>query len=241
MAQATVNGLSTLAGGISAVFSFAVWRGPVVLWQEATEFLGGIKEESHAAADESELAKRMGEGDDQAFELLYEKYFQPVYGFIVKRVGHRETAEDIASQVFMKAFAHRKTFVLKTSFSAWIYRIATNALTDHYRKKKPETEFVENVHENASNDSPAESMDIAWLRGELEAVLVRLNERERLAVTLKYYGELGNHEIAEVIGCTANNLGVILHRALKKCEHLAPERLKSMMHDDQYVAQQSEK
>lgn len=184
----------------------------------AADLLGVGREGSPHASDE-ELARRMNGGDDQAFEQLYERYFDKVYAFVLRRVGDRPVAEDVTSDVFMKAFAHRRAFVWKTSFSAWIYRIATNRITDHYRSKKPTEELDEEHHDRPDGqESAPQEMDRQLLGKKLEQVLETLNERERIAVTMKYYGEYDNQEIAEALGCTANNAGVILHRALKKCQ-----------------------
>lgn len=188
----------------------------------AADLLGSFRaaEGSGAKADE-DLVRAMQRGDDQAFELLYERYFQKIYAFVVRRVGHRQTAEDLVSDVFMKAFAHRQSFVWKTSFSAWIYRIATNRITDHHRTKKPAEEFDEAKHDQPSTlPRPQDEIDREILRKKLEAVLETLNERERMAVTMKYYGECDNAEIAAALKVTPNNVGVILHRALKKCANV---------------------
>jgi len=195
----------------------------------AVELLGAFRAQGAAQeTSDEELAKRMHDGDDAAFEQLYGRYFDKIYAFVLRRVGHAATAEDLVSDIFMKAFAHRRTFVWKTSFSAWIYRIATNRITDHYRTKKPTEELVEERHDQPANipGAPQEA-DRKMIGIELEAVLEKLGERERMAVTMKFYGECDNAEIAQALNCTPNNAGVILHRALKKCEQHAGERLKS--------------
>jgi len=185
----------------------------------ATDLLGAFRSvESDEARGDEDLVRAMQHGDDRAFELLYERYFQKIYSFTVRRVGHAQTAEDLVSDVFMKAFTHRMSFVWKTSFSAWIYRIATNRITDHHRTKKPADEFDETKHDLPSTvPRPQDEIDNELLGKKLEGMLELLPERDRIAVTMKFYGECDNGEIAKALNVTAGNVGVILHRALKRC------------------------
>jgi len=172
--------------------------------------------------DDEDLVRAMQHGDENAFNLLYERYFDKIYAFVARRVGHHQTAEDLVSDIFMKAFTHRMSFVWRTSFSAWIYRIATNRITDHYRSKKPTEEFDEAKHDRPlGGPSTSDEIDREILRKKLEAVLEQLTDRERLAVTMKFYGECDNDEIAAALKVTLNNVGVILHRALKKCSQFS--------------------
>lgn len=186
----------------------------------AADLLGRFREASDTAGrTDEELVRAMHAGDDNAFNELYERYFDKIHAFVIRRVGHRQTAEDLVADVFMKAFTHRMSFVWKTSFSAWIYRIATNRITDHHRTKKPAEEFDETAHDRPSTVPPApDEIDREILGKKLEGVLEQLSERERIAVTMKYYGECDNVEIAAALRVTPNNAGVILHRALKKCQ-----------------------
>jgi RNA polymerase sigma-70 factor (ECF subfamily) len=195
----------------------SVWD---VILRFATDLLGSFQSQ-HTVYEElsdEDLVKQMNQGDDRAFEILYERYFDKIYAFVIRRVTHKQIAEDLTSDVFMKAFTHRQSFVWKTSWSAWIYRIATNRVTDYHRTKKPTDAFDETVHDRPSTlPSAPDEIDRDILGRKLEACLEQLNERERMAVTMKYYAQCENTEIAEALGVTPNNAGVILHRALAKC------------------------
>ncbi|HBR81072.1 MAG: RNA polymerase sigma factor, sigma-70 family [Candidatus Uhrbacteria bacterium GW2011_GWE2_45_35] len=199
----------------------------------AVDFLGGFKTvQSITETDDNILAQRMADGDDRAFAELYERYFQKIYTFVVRRVSDQRVAEDLVSDVFIKAFAKRTSFVLCPSFSAWIYRIATNRITDYYRtaKKSFSLDDEENTFQPADHhENVIEKTDRLMLGEHLEKILEKLSERDRLAVTMKYYAEASYEEIAEVLKCTPNNAGVIIHRALKKCSALAGEKLKHLL------------
>lgn len=191
-------------------------------------FSTGFLLQEHTEETDEMLVIRMQKGDDRAFSMLYERYFQKIYSFVLRRVSHAQIAEDLVSDIFLKAFTHRQRFVWKVSFSAWLYRIATNRVTDHYRAAKPIEELEEERHDRPDG-RPGTEQFAEWngLGKQLEALLHKLSERERLAITLKYYSECSNEEIAEALSVTANNAGVILHRALAKCEQLADDRLKA--------------
>lgn len=205
------------------------------VWSElfafAVDLLGAAREQGALLGEQrdEDLARRMNQGDDRAFEILYERYFQKIYAFTVRRVSHHQVAEDLVAEIFLKAFRHRLSFTWKTSFSAWIYRIATNTITDHYRTRKSTNELDEQTADVASSQHLATEVDVQLLGRELEAVIVKLGERERIAVTMKFYGACSNDEIGQALKVSANNAAVILHRALKKCEQHAGERLKSMI------------
>jgi RNA polymerase sigma-70 factor (ECF subfamily) len=206
-----------MLGNPAAAVSFKdLWTGVFAL---VADLLGNFQAQTVGEKTDEELVRDMQRGDDHAFEVLYERYFQKIYTFIVRRVGHKQTAEDIVSQVFVKAFTHRMSFIWKTSWSAWIYRIAANAITDHHRTKKPTVELDETKHDRPSSaPSAPDEVDRDLLRKKLETVIEKLNPRERLAITMKFYGECDNAEVAKALKVTANNVGVIVHRALKKCQ-----------------------
>lgn len=158
--------------------------------------------------------------DDKAFGILYDFYFPKIYFFVLKRVGQKETAEDIVSVTFIKVFTNIKKFkpVNEYSFSVWVYRIATNNLTDHYRKQgKHKTVDIENLGEILDHlQNPELDLEVGQDKDLVRQALNDLSTRESEILQLKFYGELGNIEIAEVLKTSPNNAGVMLHRALKK-------------------------
>lgn len=185
---------------------------------------------AYSDKSDEDLAVLLQNGDDQAFGVLYERYVRKIYAFIIRRVGVASIAEDLTSDVFMKAFAHRASFsravtvslpyaVGKTGgWSAWIYRIAQNRVTDYYRTKKNDTVFDPDLHDREGQGrSVAEHIDNTILGTELESCLEKLNTRDRLAITLKFYNDADNTEIALALGVTPGNVAVIIHRALGRC------------------------
>lgn len=159
--------------------------------------------------------------DDEAFAALYELYFNKLYGFIVKRVGHPEVAEDLLSAVFEKAFVGRASFGSRgNNFGAWLYTIATNTITDYWRTRKPTEEIETAETVAAASAGPSELTEQKLEHERIERALEKLSERERLCLTMKFYGNLSHEEIAKTLGLKSNHVGVIVFRALKRCQTL---------------------
>jgi len=158
---------------------------------------------------------------DQAFSDLYDHYFPRIYGYVMKRTGHQHEAEDIVAQVFMKVFTKLHTYKKRDcSFSAWIYRIATNQVIDYYRKqgRRKDVELDEARKTPDDSQSPLDDV-VRSEEGEgVRVTMATLNERYQKILQLKFYSELSNTEIAEVLNVSANNVGVLVFRALKAFE-----------------------
>jgi RNA polymerase sigma-70 factor, ECF subfamily len=175
-------------------------------------------EEGIIKLENEDLLVEKAKSDDAAFEQLYYHYFPKIYSYVMKRVGSRETAEDIVSDVFTKAFANLKKYQSRGfSFGAWLYRIATNALTDHYRKqaRHPELKDDDAMEREPSHNSTEEQAKTNSDRAAIEKVLVRLPERYSQAVYLRYFAEMEIYEVAEVMKVSKAHASVLIHRALE--------------------------
>lgn len=157
--------------------------------------------------------------DDQAFAILYERYFPKIYAYIFRRLGNRDATEDIVSVTFEKVFLHLDKFKPNSgTFQAWVYRIATNSVIDHVRKEKhtvavdpqdlPEEihPLTDGVHEMIKTED----------REAVQRAIKKLPERYQTVLNLKYFSQLTNIEVSEVLGISPNNAGVLLSRALKQ-------------------------
>ncbi|MBM3296391.1 MAG: sigma-70 family RNA polymerase sigma factor, partial [Candidatus Aminicenantes bacterium] len=87
-------------------------------------------------SDDRELVSRTLRGDRSAFEAIVLRHQQPLFNYLGRLVGERETALDFTQEVFLRAFANLRSFRPEYKFTTWLYRIATNYIIDHWRKKK---------------------------------------------------------------------------------------------------------
>ncbi|HLD34520.1 MAG TPA: RNA polymerase sigma factor, partial [Patescibacteria group bacterium] len=151
-----------------------------------------------------------------------------IYRFVYFKVSSHEEAEDITSEVFLKAWHFLQEKKEVKSFSGLLYRVARNCIIDLYRRKaaKPETalsNFLEEALEIGDR-----GQWYADVGGKMEAqqiieVLKKLKQEYREVVTLRYVDELEIDEIAEIVGKTKMAVRVTLHRAIKKIREILPE------------------
>src|SRR5499427_6509848 len=153
---------------------------------------GGI---SAAAADEQRLVRRAQKGDKQSFEILVERHQHRVFAVARGILKRQEDVEDIAQQVFVKAYFSLKRFDQRAAFSTWLYKITVNECWDLLRKRKArplvyEADFSEEqsrqysaVEREASN-TPDVS-DRLETRQRIETMLDFLEERDRTMLILK--------------------------------------------------------
>jgi RNA polymerase sigma factor (sigma-70 family) len=170
--------------------------------------------------DDNDYIGRVLSGDVAAYASLVEKHKNLVFTIVVKIVHSREDAEEIAQDVFLKAYQALGTFERKSKFSTWLYRIAYNAAISKTRKKKVEMVAIEEtVITNYSTDAIGRNMnelDDNDRQAVLDRALIRLPEEDNLLITLFYKNENSIEDISEITGLSASNVKVRLHRIRKK-------------------------
>jgi RNA polymerase sigma-70 factor, ECF subfamily len=170
--------------------------------------------------DDNEYIGRVLGGDVGAYASLVAKHKSLVFSIVLKIVSSREDAEEIAQDVFLKAYQSLGTFERKSKFSTWLYRIAYNAAISKTRKKKVEMVAIEEtVITNYSTDEIGRNMnemDEGDRQQVLEKALGHLPEEDNLLITLFYKNENSIEDISEITGLSVSNVKVKLHRIRKK-------------------------
>lgn len=157
--------------------------------------------------------------DDQSFEVLYDFYFPKVYGYLFKRLGHRETTEDLVSKTFLKIFTGLKKYAPSgCPFGAWVFRIATNNLIDFYRRQSQRREIdLADIAEPKDETIQIEAAIMSrQLQSQVRFVLQRLPEKDQKIIHLRYFAEMSGKEIAAILSLSESSVRVTLFRALKK-------------------------
>lgn len=165
---------------------------------------------------EKQLIKKAQE-NIAAFEELYNHYLPKIYGFLFNRTGQKELAEDLTSEVFAKALANLPRYNDRgITFAAWLFRIARNSLIDNARKKKEILFEPSEIPEtNRPEPTVTEHMENDERKIALRETMSSLPEKYQTVLSLKFFEELSNDEIAEIVGCNKNTVAVKIHRALK--------------------------
>lgn len=154
------------------------------------------------------------------FSDLYNEYFPKVLAYVYGRVQDKEVSLDIVSDVFEKAFIKMKSLRSPESFGSWLFTIARNEVSSHWRKEKPAARAAQEAAiENELHHQPRGPEETILHREKLDALslLVRaLPRREQEIIALKFDAELTNREIAQVLSTSEVNVRVTIFRALRK-------------------------
>lgn len=170
----------------------------------------------------NDLAERANY-DREAFSELYDHFFPRVYNWLFGKMMDRDAADDVVSVSFEKMMLNLSAYdKRKAAFSTWLFRIASNAMTDYYRKQQRRNEATwEDFFEPADDrNTPEQEYLVNEGNKEILVALDNLSEREKDLIIKKFWGGMSNKEIAEQEGMTASNVGVILHRAMGKLRNI---------------------
>jgi RNA polymerase sigma-70 factor, ECF subfamily len=127
--------------------------------------------------EESGLVRQAKSGDSDAFAQLYDAYLERVYRYVFFRVTDEETAEDLTSQVFLKAWEHLDHYQLtSTPFLAWLYTIARNQVIDHYRTHKETLTLEDAVSLPAEGDGVDDEVQVKFELQDVREALQFLTE-----------------------------------------------------------------
>lgn len=168
------------------------------------------------------LMLRCKQGDFRALETLFKRYEKRIYGFAFSLLRNREDAEDVASETFLRVFAHRHEFEEGRRFSPWAFKICSNLAISRLRQRQREIGGIQFEELDFSADegsfssvapSPIESMDREFTREEVRAAIEALPEIYKLVISLKYLGEMSCKEITETLDISVTNVQTRLQRA----------------------------
>jgi RNA polymerase sigma-70 factor (ECF subfamily) len=166
---------------------------------------------------DGDLISRVGEGDPDAFELLYRRYSRPVFALALRRLGDRGRAEDAVQETFASIWRSAGSYRKERGPGApWLYAVARNAIVDRRRTLgEPPAEGVEEASNDAGPDDRAES---AWTAWRVHRALVELPEHERQLIELAYWSGLSQSEIADFLNVP---LGTVKTRTRSALARLA--------------------
>lgn len=166
---------------------------------------------------ESELIQRAVSGDPDAFATLYDTYIEQIYRFIYFRVGDELTAEDLTSQVFIKAWDNLSSYQMRgLPFSAWLFRIARNSVIDYYRTFRETTSLeFEAVAKPDPEGDVDERIERQLQAEEVRLALQKLTEDQRQVLTLRFIEGFSTEEVAQVLGKRPGAIRALQMRGLQ--------------------------
>ena len=168
--------------------------------------------------------------DKQQFAQLVRQYAQQVLDFTQRLVQDRQDAEEVAQDVFVKAYRQLDAFRGESSLLTWLLRIAYHEALNHLRRRRPYTVGIDAVSEGSEFGSLTsdDEVDLSTGREEriglLEEAVGKLPPDDQLLLQLYYYDDRPLRDIAYIMDAEPNALGVRLHRIRKKLQTMIKRR-----------------
>src|SRR5919197_2627764 len=189
--------------------------------------LRGVKKSRMPLADEPQLVRQAKTGNSEAFGQLYDAYLERIYRFVYFRVEDQQTAEDITSQVFLKAWSNLDRFSFsRTPYLAWLYTIAHNAVIDHYRTRKVTTALDDVQLSQPDHSEVVESdIDLSVEMQSVKAALRTLTDDQQKVLTLKFIEGMSNNEIARHLGKREGAIRALQMRGLQALAKQLEEKM----------------
>ena len=160
------------------------------------------------------------DGDTNAFTVLVDRYKDLVFTLALRMLKHREEAEEVAQDTFIKVYKSLNKFKGDSKFSTWIYRVAYNTCLDRIKKNKRQQYTVEineyTEHQVKTIDNALDQMEAKEREQSMQDCLALLPSEDSFLLTLYYFEEQSLEEIGKVVGLKPNNVKVKLFRGRKK-------------------------
>ena len=179
-----------------------------------------------SSQDFIELIHRAKAQDQNAYNLLFDGYWNSIYSFLYKRTSNPNLAEEIAIESFAKAFDQLDRFDEKLSFNSWLITIAKNHHTDRYRKSKHQMRSSQEVEEDKTMEfsrtapSPEELMIASQNLDRVLGHIKSMKKEFRNLLKMRYFDDLSLKEIEDKLGEPATTIRVKLFRAKKMLANL---------------------
>jgi len=171
---------------------------------------------------EEQLFQRL-KTDPEVIGEIYDRYHAQIYSFLLKRCAHKETAEDLVAQCFIKLMEQATKLEWRgVPIGAWLYRVAGNALNDHWRSEAfKKTQLLDDdTWDPPAPDDPEWNAEITIERERLMSAMSELSERDQQVLSLRFYGGYKTEDVAAEMGISNNHAAVLIYRALGRMRKL---------------------
>jgi RNA polymerase sigma factor (sigma-70 family) len=165
---------------------------------------------------DEQLVDQIRQGDEEAYRFLIERHKKYIYTLVYRMVEHRETAEDLTQDIFIKLYRSLAQFRGDAKFTTWLYRLTANLVTDYRRaqRRKP-YEAIKDKMKGWFGNRQEEPEAVALQKEEQQTVqklLSELPDKYRLILYLYHYKQLSYQEISEVTQLPLKTIETRLYR-----------------------------
>jgi len=170
---------------------------------------------------DTEIISRVLKGDQQIFAQLVERYRNYVFTLVLRMVEGREDAEEVAQDVFVKAYRSLADFRGESKFTTWLYTIVRTSCITFLRKKKLDTISLDNERtglrvENRESGFSANGIEQKSRHAMLNQAIAMLSPDDTQVLNLFYKGDQTLEEIGKIMRLDPNTVKVKLHRARQR-------------------------
>jgi len=175
--------------------------------------------------EQEEALVQLAQTSEEGFGQLYEYYFDMIFNYILKRTGDLELTQDLTSETFMKVLHYLPKYkITEVRFSSWLYRIATNQINQHFRKKsfipvdvflpKDEPVSFETADEDLKNWEDEKEQKVEFTL--MMEYVKKLKPIDQSIITLRYFENRKFSEISQILELKEGTIKVRMNRALTK-------------------------
>ena len=172
-------------------------------------------------------------GETSAFGELVDRYQNFIFSIALRIVKHREDAEEVAQDSFIKAFDSLSMYRGEAKFSTWLYRIVYHKSLDRIKKNKREQTFILNEEVTSDTLEVMENGLNLMLEQERKEIINRciakLNEKDAALIEFYYFKQMTIKEIAQITGLTEDNIKITLYRSRKQLFNLLQSYINPMI------------
>lgn len=166
---------------------------------------------------DEKLMSLVKKGKLDALSDLFDRYHIRLYNFFLKLTHDASLSEDLVQNVFERIIKYRQSYRGDASFKAWMFQIARNVRTDHYRLNRIKIDdAVQPVQLHLTTGTQHEVMEQNERNQELERAIMQLKPEYREVLWLGWFEKMNYAEVGEIMGITVSNVKVRMHRAIKQ-------------------------
>ncbi|MBR4995660.1 MAG: sigma-70 family RNA polymerase sigma factor [Alistipes sp.] len=171
----------------------------------------------YIVADDTRLVKLSLDGDQMAFEYLFNRYGDAIRRLFMQRSTSAEDAEDLIQETFIKVYINLHRYSAEYTFGQWVYTIARNTHIDFERRRQEDISIDEKFSSHAaSTPSPEENLISLQQRSQIESYIECLPEQYRRLFTMRFLEDYSYDEIAETLHLPMGTVKTQIHRARER-------------------------
>ncbi|HLK58833.1 MAG TPA: sigma-70 family RNA polymerase sigma factor, partial [Chthonomonadaceae bacterium] len=179
------------------------------------------------SVSDEDLMRATQEGDEEAFACLVQKHRGWVSSLLYAFVRDTEHAEDLAQEVFCRVHRHAADYRAQGRFDAWLKRITVNLAKDYLRKRQQNVVSLPDLDDRSlpiAPFDPTAALVSEGLRDDVRQAIQSLSEPIRLALVMRYFGDMNVADIAWALQCPEGTVRSRIHYGLERIRRILTEQ-----------------